>query len=62
MAATNRVLLHVTFNNELFFTKNGTVNRKEAFTYEKAMFCAVWNKISSMQSDVSTTEFGDQKM
>jgi len=22
----------------------------------------VWNKISSIQSDVSTTEFGDQKM
>ena len=40
--------------------KNGTGDRQEAFTYEKAMFCAVWN--SSMQSDVSTTEFGDQKM
>ena len=47
---------------ELGNRKNGTVDRKEAFTYEKAMFCAVWNKISSMQSDVSTTEFGDQKM
>ena len=46
---------------ELGNGKNGTGDRQEAFTYEKAMFRAVWNKISSMQSDVSTTEFGDQK-
>jgi hypothetical protein len=25
-----------------------------ACTCEKAMFCAVWNKISSMEADVST--------
>ena len=37
-------------------------DRQEEFTYEKAMFCAVWKKISSMQSDVFTTESGDQKM
>ena len=42
--------------------KNGTGDRQEAFTYEKAMFRTVWNKIGSMQSDVSTTEFGDKKM
>ena len=42
--------------------KHGTGDRQEAFTCEQAMFCAVWNKISSMQSDVSTTSFGDQKM
>ena len=41
---------------------NGTGVGQEAFTGEKLMFCAVWKKISSMQSDVSTTEFGDQKM
>ena len=41
--------------------KNGTGDRQEAFTCEKPMFCAVWKKISSMQSDVSTTEFGGQK-
>jgi hypothetical protein len=35
---------------------------QEAFIFEKAMCCAVWNKISSRQSDVSTTEFGDKKM
>jgi hypothetical protein len=29
---------------------------------KKPMFCAVWNEISSMHIDVSTTEFGDQKM
>jgi hypothetical protein len=28
----------------------------------EAMMKTVWNKISSMQSDVSTTELGDQKM
>ena len=37
--------------------KNGTGGRQEIFIREKEMFCAVWNKISSMQSDVSTTEF-----
>ena len=42
--------------------KNGMGGRQEIFICEKAMFCAVWNKISSMQSNVSTTEFGDQKM
>ena len=42
--------------------KNGTGGRQEIFIREKEMFCAVWNKISSMQSDVSTTEFGDQRM
>ena len=42
--------------------KHGTGDRQEAFTCERAMFCAVWNKIRSMQSDVSTTESGDQKM
>ena len=26
------------------------IDRQEAFTCEKPMFCAVWNKISSMQS------------
>ena len=42
--------------------KNGTGDRQQAFICEKSMFCAAWYKISSMQSDVSTTEFGDQRM
>ena len=42
--------------------RNGTGDRQEAFTSEKQRFCAVWNKVSSMQSDVSRTKFGDQKV
>ena len=54
--------LHFGISCELGNRKNGTGDRQEAFTCEKPMFCAVWNKISSMHIDVSTTEFGDQKM
>ena len=47
---------------ELGKRKNGTEDKPHAFTCEKAIFCASWKRISSIQSDVSTTEFGDQKM
>ena len=54
--------VHLGISCELGIEKNGTGDRQEAFTCEKAMSCAVWNEITSMHIDVSTTEFGDQKM
>jgi len=36
--------------------KNWTGDRQVALTCEKVMFCAVWNKISSMQKGVYTVE------
>ena len=57
-----RCFLQLRISRELGNRKNGTEDRPDAFTCEKAMFCAGWKRISSMQSDVSTTEFGDQKM
>ena len=47
---------------ELGNRKNRREHKPDAFACEQAMFCAGWKRISSMQSDVSTTEFGDQKM
>ena len=42
--------------------KIGTGDRQEAFTCDKPMFCAMWKKISSMQSDVPATGIEDQKV
>ena len=54
--------VHLGISCELENRKNGTGDRQEAFTCEKAMSCAVWNEITSMHIEVSTTEFGDQKI
>ena len=54
--------VHLGRSCELGNRKKWTGDRQEAFTCEQPIFCAVWIEISSMHIDVSTTEFGDQKM